>query len=201
MVRRIARVVAVLPFLLFAAADAGAQYGRTIASAGDEGRYFDYFYAQRWSAAGAEQAGAAVGGRLMWAVDPTPPSRGIVLPRTYVGGYMMRVNGNPMSGETLHVGVQADLAVTRTIQSERVDPLVSLAVGALTQSREASGHAASLAALSRSGSTVPIIAPGIGVRLRLAPGLNLRTDLRRTQELGEDRSGYLEFATGVSLGT
>jgi hypothetical protein len=199
MVRSWFAVVSVMPVLFVATTELSGQHGGVATSGAEDARYVDYFFAQRWTADGAERADGAVGGRLMWAVSPPLQARRAPLPRAYVGAYMMRLNGEIAAGERWQLGTQADVAVSRSTLWERVDPFLSIAVGALRS--DGGPVIGTLADHDRAGrETVLTVAPGVGARIRLTPGLNLRTDLRRLHELGEQRAGYLEFATGLSLG-
>lgn len=167
------------------------------ASNGGE-RYLDYFVSQWWTADRAERQSAAVGGRVMWALPSPAVSPQLPLGRAYVGGYVMRLRHEEESREAWHYGTQADLSVSRSPLFGRVEPLVSLSVGAL----RTTGAPDPLFAAEQqiAGETVLTVAPGIGARIRLMPRLEIRSDVRRLQELGDDPRGYFEMAGGLSLG-
>jgi hypothetical protein len=201
MMRRSIRILFGLGVLLLLPGLVSAQ-GRPASDAGNGGeRYLDYFVSQWWTADRAERQSAAVGGRLMWALPTATENSHLPIGRAYVGGYLMRLRHEGESWEAWHYGTQADLSVARAPLFGRVDPIVSLAVGALRTTAPFDP----LFDLERVNSVAPsqtvlTLAPGIGARIRLMPRLEIRSDIRRLQEMGDDSRGYFEMAGGLSLG-
>ena len=86
----------------------------------------------------------------------------------------------------------------------RVEPLVSLGVGASRIEEElraplplASAHAWTLVGRTR---TLLSVAPGVGFRLLVAPGLGIRGDARQVIDFDETPRRNVEISGGVSIG-
>ncbi|HEX5725864.1 MAG TPA: hypothetical protein VFX98_10395, partial [Longimicrobiaceae bacterium] len=97
-----------------------------------------------------------------------------------------------------------------------VDPVVSLGVGALRREETvwrpvvapepgprfawvAGDDRPERLARERRQETSLTLAPGVGARLRVAPGLALRTDLRDVLAVGGGTRHHLELSGGISL--
>ena len=121
--RRMIRSVLALAMVFGAPSSLLGQAGMRAAVGGQavERPAFDYFLS-RYRAAGAEQGGAAeaVGARLMWPVAS----------RAALGGYVVRAPDESDWSHTWRYGAQADLRVTNQSVAGRVDPLLSLGIGA-----------------------------------------------------------------------
>ena len=133
--------------------------------------------------------GQAVGARLMWELAP--------LSRTSLGGYLVHSPDEEGWTGSWRYGAQADVRVTRVPVAGRVDPIVSLGVGAIRalddREPEARGQLF-------ERSTHLSVAPGLGVRFRLAPGFGLRGDARQVLDFREGVERNLELSGGLSLG-
>ena len=139
---------------------------------------FDYFLS-RYQGEGEVEA---VGARLMWSLG-----------RTSVGGYFVHAPEEQAWAGSWRYGAQADLRVTRRPVAGRVDPFLSLGVGAsrLLEGRER------LLAPARTHLSV---APGVGLRFRLRPGFGLRGDARQVLDFHDGVKRNLELSGGLSLG-
>ncbi len=104
-----------------------------------------------------------------------------------------------------HYGVQADLRLTRSPLMGRVDPLLSLGVGAVRVEEPAAGSllAPVPGALGRSSevrtTTDPSLVPGVGARVHLLPWLGFRGDVRMLVDFRDGARRDLEIAGGLSI--
>lgn len=188
-------------------------------------RYLDYYMSRfrlGWSSEDSEGTDA-VGGRLMWSMAPlvsfwdTP-----WLDRALLGGYVAHTPEDADRMEVMRFGAQMDFIVTPMPLAGRIEPLVSLAAGAVRvtepgihwrsvpyllvdeQGERRLGTAPSPmleASLPDRTHTSPSLTPGIGARIRLLPGLSLRTDARRVIDFRDGATGNLELSGGISVGT
>jgi hypothetical protein len=175
---------------------------------------FEYFVAR----SRLEQGGVAsrldgVGGRVLWPL----PAGGPLLSRMAVGGYLTHAEEDGREPDMWHYGVQADLRLARSPLAGRVDPLLSLGVGAvrveepvavapppaplfdpgpslLTPLRD--GGARSPAPRTR---TSPSLVPGVGARVHLLPWLGFRGDVRMLVDFRDGARRDLEVAGGLSI--
>lgn len=191
----------------------------------DARRYLDYYMSRfrlAWSSGNAEETDA-VGGRLMWSMAPLVPSWNTPwLDRALLGGYVAHTSEDVDRMEILRFGAQMDFIVTPEPLAGRIEPLVSLAAGAVRvtepgiqwrsvpyivpdgQGERGIGAAPPLmleASLPERTHTRPSLTPGIGARIRLLPGLSLRTDARRVIDFRDGATGNLELSGGISVGT
>jgi hypothetical protein len=106
-----------------------------------------------------------------------------------------------------HYGAQADLRLASQPLIGRIDPLLSLGVGALRTSH-ASGCGTAAAAnacgpQTSSGrarsETAAAVSPALGLRVALLPGLAVRSEVRDVIVYRGAPRHSLELATGVSL--
>ena len=138
--------------------------------------------------------------------------------RLAVGGFVTSTSADDDRVRARHVGVQADLSLTDRWLAGRVEPLVSLGVGAFRARRMATDGPppsplcvrppldAALAcpavrgdAGARARRDLTAVTPGIGARVALLPGLALRADVRDViVHDGGPRHGA-EVAVGVSF--
>jgi hypothetical protein len=153
---------------------------------------------------------AGFGGRIMWSVPALLEVEQPLLRRSAVGAYLVQVREDGERRELWHYGVQADLSLARAPLLGRVTPLVSMAVGGVRAVED-------LAATIRTAEFRPLvfmehaaplesrvtnhlaITPGVGMRVRLIPGLDLRGDLRRLVTLPDHVEARTEFAGGLSI--
>lgn len=211
-----------LVLTLSVAAAAAAVAPRAAAQAGDpyappraEFRpSFEYFVAR----SRLEQGGVAsrldgVGGRVLWPL----PAGGPLLSRMAVGGYLTHAEEDGREPDMWHYGVQADLRLARSPLAGRVDPLLSLGVGAVRVEEPAAvappraplfGPGASLLTPLRDGPagspalrtrTSPSLVPGVGARVHLLPWLGFRGDVRMLVDFRDGARRDLEVAGGLSI--
>ena len=133
--------------------------------------------------------GEAVGARLMWALAPQS--------RTSVGGYLVHSPAEQGWTGSWRYGAQADVRVTRLPVAGRVDPFLSLGVGAsrtlATREPEERGQLF-------ERTTHLSLAPGVGVRFRLRPGFGIRGDARQVLDFRDGIERKMELSGGLSLG-
>jgi hypothetical protein len=106
-----------------------------------------------------------------------------------------------------HYGAQADLRLGARPLGGRVEPLLSLGVGALRTRHESDCGALPPvrdACPPRAGGrvlaeTAPAVSPALGVRVGLLPGLALRSEVRDVIVYQGTPRHTLELATGISL--
>jgi hypothetical protein len=204
-----ALLLLVVPACIGAAPPAGAQVFPPDARPRVDARpAFEYFVARNRLELGDGATDlSGVGARLLWplaGVSPTP-----LLARTDVGGYLVHSPRDGAEPEMWHYGVQADLRLTRGSVAGRIDPLVSLGLGAvrveepakhtpIVPFRDPEARAAASAPRTRTDASV---VPGVGARLRLLPGLGLRGDVRMMVDFGERTTRNVETSAGVSITT
>lgn len=185
-------------------------------------RYFDYFVTRYGvdGTTGGQKELDGVGGRVMWQLAPlVGGSRQGWMGRTLLGGYLVHTSRDAEEMEVWRYGTQADLRVTPPALPRWIDPFVSLGVGAVRVEEEgrvavpgvllrASPNdvpgAYRRAPLERTGgdgrpATSLSVTPGVGARLRLFPGLDLRGDARQVLDFRSRMRSHLEVAGGLSL--
>lgn len=159
---------------------------------------FDYFVSrfQGIGEGSAEKVRDAVGGRLMWRLTP----------RAALGGYLVHAPAIRGGEEAWRYGAQADLRVADLEIGTRVQPILSLGIGALHEQvplvrpvpvPPGRTETAELDMFQRMTLSV---APGLGVRIWLMPGLALRGDARRVIDMDDSNRRHFEFSGGFSLG-
>jgi hypothetical protein len=111
-----------------------AQQGTAqIPARGTVERYFDYFVNHRLDVVASErEAVGGFGGRMMWSLSPgaEPVSRSLA-ERVALGGYIVHMPAAPGDPEVWQYGTQADVAVSPFPIAGRIEPLVSLGLGAV----------------------------------------------------------------------
>lgn len=188
-----------------------AQY-RSTPAVTDRGveHHFDYFVNQRLRMMNeGREALNGVGGRIMWSLTP---GNAVASRRVALGGYVIHASSDGDSPDVWQYGTQADLMVSSAPVGGVVEPLVSLGVGAVQFGdpgrfpAAAAPHTAPGAHPDPAGTpkeagrkTRLEIAPGIGARVRLLPGVNIRSDVRSVLEVGNRTRPDLEFAGGFSF--
>ena len=163
---------------------------------------FDYFVSSYRGAAGGE--GDAVGGRLMWPMARVAPASRWVS-RTYLGAYLVHSPDEEDRGESLRYGAQADLQLADRPLVGRVEPLLSLGVGASRVERELRSPLPLVGdqggwALREEARTLFSVAPGVGFRVLVVPGLGIRGDARQVIDFDETPTRNVELSGGVSIG-
>jgi hypothetical protein len=156
----------------------------------------DYFLSRYHGVDGAGEI-EAVGARLMWSLAPLR-RQSALLDRTSVGGFLVHSPDENGFTASWRYGAQADLRVTRLPVAGRLDPFLSLGVGAsrLLDS-EAPESGARVIVAPRTHLSV---APGVGLRYRLAPGFGLRGDARQVLDFREGMQRNVELSGGLSFG-
>ena len=190
---RLGLAIAILlaaPSLLFAQGDVRAQ----VDGVGVGGPEFDYFLSRYRAADGEAEA---VGARLMWSLAPLRRESAL-LARTSLGGYLVHSPVEQAWAESWRYGAQADVRVTRLPIAGRVDPFLSLGVGAsrVLDARDVADRERLLG----EPRTHLSVAPGVGLRFRLAPGFGLRGDARQVLDFQDGVRRNLELSGGLSLG-
>ncbi|HEX8272997.1 MAG TPA: hypothetical protein VF615_10195 [Longimicrobiaceae bacterium] len=213
------------PFLVLTlsiAAAAAAAAPRAAAQAGDpyvppraEPRpSFEYFVARsRLEQGGVSSRLDGVGGRVLWPL----PAGGPLLSRMSVGGYLTHAEEDGREPDLWHYGVQADMRLARAPLAGRVDPLLSLGVGAVRVEEPVAAApppaprfdpGASLLTPLRDGParspalrtrTSPSLVPGVGARVHLLPWLGFRGDVRMLVDFRDGARRDLEVAGGLSI--
>lgn len=204
-------VVVLAALLAAAAVPARAQVAPAAGAAEGDTRYFDYFVSRLRPADGGGSELGAVGGRLMW------PLAGVAgegwtasLHRAAVGGFLTHAPAEPGDPELWRYGAQADLPLVAQPLAGRIDPVLSLAVGAVrvrTPGGAQLPDADEVPPLLTSAVVVPprtdhdlSLAPGLGARVRLLPGLDLRGDARQVMDIGDGEvRRQLELSAGLSV--
>ena len=165
---------------------------------------FEYFVARnRLEHGGGASRLDGVGGRVLWPLAAAHA----VLSRMAVGGYLTRAGADGQEPDLLHYGVQADLRLSRSPLMGRLDPLLSLGVGAVRVEEPAGGSLLTPLRDPRGAEpaphtrTDPSLVPGVGARLHLFPGIGFRGDARLVVDFRERTSRSLELAGGISLET
>lgn len=163
-----------------------------------------------------------VGGRVLWSLAPLATRLGApLLTHASVGGYLVSTAAQLERGEMWHYGIETDVRVTTTPLAGRVEPLVTLAAGAVHIDEPA--RRMMLAPGAMAGERVPdaprmpavvpdleltllspaqagiSLAPGVGARVRVLDGLNVRTDVRPVIDGRSEGRRFLELSGGISL--
>jgi hypothetical protein len=159
---------------------------------------FDYFVSRYRDAGPSAESGGvgAVGARLMWPLASLSGSP--LLTRASLGGYVVHSPEDEELTRSWRYGAQADVRVTRLPVAGRVDPLVSLGVGA-SRMQQPPAPVGREARVSQT-RTYLSVAPGVGLRLLVTPGLGLRGDARQVLDFSEGVQRRVELSGGLSLG-
>lgn len=193
--------VAILALVLAAGAAPGAaaQAGDPYAPPRVEPRpSFEYFVARnRLERGGTASELDGVGGRVLWPLRASGP----LLSRMAVGGYLTHAQEAGEDPDMWHYGVQADLRLTRSPLLGRLDPLVSLGVGAVRVQEPAGRSLLTLPgrAPALRTTTDPSLVPGVGARVHLLPWLGFRGDVRMLVDFRDGARRDLEVAGGLSI--
>ncbi len=189
-------IAAVLSCTLFSPAN--AQQAAPPRAGG--GGSVEYFVAcSRMALGGGRTDLDGVGGRILWPL----------VSRMALGGYVVHTPEDSEDVEMWHYGVQADLRLPGPGLVPRVDPLLSLGVGAVRVEEEPGRTPTAppllLAAEPRSAPARPetslSLVPGLGAKLRLVPGLDFRGDLRMVVDFRDRTTWNLELSGGISIPT
>ncbi|HEX7240378.1 MAG TPA: hypothetical protein VF263_08945 [Longimicrobiaceae bacterium] len=194
-------ILAVLSCTLFSPANA-QQHEES------RGGSVEYFVARSRMALGGGRTDLdGVGGRILWSLArrDAPP----LVSRMTLGGYVVHTPEDTEDVEMWHYGVQADLRLPGPGLVPRVDPLLSLGVGAVRVEEEPGTTPTAppllLAAEPRSAPARPetslSVVPGVGAKLRLVPGLDFRGDLRMVVDFRDRTTRNLELSGGISIPT
>ncbi len=166
-----------------------------------------------------------VGGRVLWSLAPVAARSGLpLLERVAVGGYLVHASAALEERELWHYGIETDVRLTRAPLAGRIEPLVTLGIGSIRQEEPGTSHLLAPTGPVVYGSTDPAavpsksapsaetefaaytqtitslaLTPGIGVRIRLLPRVDLRSDLRSVVGLREEGRPHLELGAGISL--
>lgn len=225
-------VSTIVALLGIAPVHAHAQAATSGASRAATGQWFvDYFLSHNRvnSEDGASRTLDGVGGRMMWSLAPLAgSSRSSFLTRTAAGGYLVHTPGDADGQEMWHYGAQADVRMTSAPVAGRVEPLISLGLGAVRvdepgewiavtpETRIAEPAPRQTADLTPMPVVLPAlpqvqvlspprvttrvsVAPGIGARVRLLPGINIRGDMRVLFDVDDHTRRTTEFAGGLSM--
>jgi hypothetical protein len=134
--------------------------------------------------------------------------------RLALGGFATYGRPNDGGLTTWHYGALADLRLLARPIAGRVDPLLSLGVGAFRTRREVDrplgGQCSGTPVIADvcppralehavDVETAPAISPAVGVRVGLLPGLALRAETRDVIVYRGAPRHTMEFATGLSL--
>jgi hypothetical protein len=209
--------------VLLAALPARAQFGAP-AYPGLGGRLVvEAFLSEHRSADGTSgtRRQDGVGGRVLWYLAEGGARTGITS-RLALGPFLVRTDdagasaGSPQR-RSVHAGVELSARTLAAPLGGRVDPVLSFAVGAFHM-REAPARPrelpwlvvtdlprrfeqpAAFADQARARTSTSLaLTPGIGVRLRVLPGLALRADLRDAVVFRAGPRHFVELIGGVSL--
>jgi hypothetical protein len=140
---------------------------------------------------------SGAGGRLMFNLGGSSETTNLWLRRPSIGVFAV-VTPAEDDVQTLHAGVQFDARIFRGPLRGRIDPFVSLGLGAF---RLRTGDAAP-AAFAANRSYVDIAAtPAVGSYLHLLSSLSLRGDLRDVVVFGDNATSHnLEASLALSVG-
>lgn len=186
-------------------AHAGAQSDLPLSTPRAEGRVsLDYFLSRNRL---AREAGHTeldgIGGRVMWPLAALHGRGSTLLDRLSLGGYVVHTPEDGDDTQMLHYGAQADFRVAGSPLAGRVDPLLSLGVGAVRVEEPEPAHPYVMAPEALHAApevrTSPSLVPGIGARIHLLPALGFRTDLRVVIDFRERTTRSLELSGGISL--
>lgn len=187
----------------------------------DRPRALEYFVARNRMTLGTGTTKLdGFGGRVMWSLASTPAPLGS---RAWLGGYVVHTPEEENDAAMWHYGVQTDLNLTRNRVAGRVDPLVSLGLGAVRVAEPVKRLVPSprpLVELTPDGRTSELaprttavpgreleartslsVVPGIGARMRLVPGLDFRGDVRMLIDFRSRTTHNLEVSGGISIPT
>lgn len=172
---------------------------------------FEYFVARSRLTLGAGSAAEldGIGGRILWSLAPLAGERsGAVLSRLALGPYLVHTPEDREDVEMWHYGVQADVLLARAPLAGRVDPLLSLGVGAVRVEEPLENVEPVPPLLRRPDLAVDpfertrtdlSLVPGVGARMGLLPGLDFRGDVRMVIDFRERTRRNLEVSAGLSL--
>ncbi|HEX2094815.1 MAG TPA: hypothetical protein VHG28_20590 [Longimicrobiaceae bacterium] len=175
----------------------------------------EYFVARnRLTLGGGPTELDGVGGRILWPLTAVTGTDALPLAsRIAVGGYVVHTPRDAEEMEMWHYGMQADLLVPVVPAESRIDPLLSLGVGAVrvdeptripvpAQHLTVIGAPGKLPALRTERTHTDLsLVPGVGARLRLLPGVDFRSDLRMVIDFRDRTRRNLEMSGGISIPT
>jgi hypothetical protein len=153
--------------------------------------YLEYF------ATGASRTApgdAGFGARLLLRVPSSAP----VLDRMAVGAYLAKIPGEPGTGRREY-GVHTEWVAAPRMGG--IDPVLTLGLGAVRREGAWTWRVAArpLRVPTPESATALSVAPGVGARVHVAPGVAFRGDLRRSLALDERGMNATEVAAGISL--
>lgn len=196
--------IAALITMLPASAN-GQQAGSRRSAVPEASRYLDYFVSHYRTAGSAASPGEldGVGGRLMWSLAPLAGGQDSWLRRTLLGGYLTHSPSEDESVDMLRLGAQADLLLFRAPVAERVFPFVSLGMGAVRVEQAGWRHGPPMtlriAPPTERRDVHLSLAPGVGARIQLLPGVALRGDARQVIDFRDGIRNNLEISGGISV--
>jgi hypothetical protein len=213
------RLVGALGVLLGVSVPAAAA-GQWVPRPAFEAFYTRAGYAGAPVAAGRVRAGG-LGGRVMWplAAGDAPSGASWLARRASVGLFGAYTPSEELAFAAGQVGVAADVVPVGALGG-RVAPFVSIGAGALHTSTQARGlvphptvrpelaagagaavaGVAGAAALGPRSTTAFLLAPGVGARVQVRPGVAVQGDLRSLVTFGGGGPRqHPAFATGVRL--
>lgn len=186
---------------------------------GEAARLLDFFVARSRMELGSGTTRLdGFGGRVMWSLAATPAPWGS---RTWLGGYLVHTPQDQNDAAMWHYGVQTDLKVAPAPLAGRVDPLLSLGVGAVrveepvkrlvpppmvlldrgpgTGSGIFAPRPVDAAPREMEARTSLSLVPGVGARVRLTRGLDFRSDVRVLMDFRSRTTRNVEVSGGISV--
>jgi hypothetical protein len=155
----------------------------------------------RFAAGDAPVAVEGVGGRFVWTTPPVLGDPTSLAARTSLGVFgvfLPRQNG--LGYTTLHAGGELSVRPLPAPVAARVEPVVSLGVGALrTDVADRVRVGTRDLALGDRADMSLALSPGVGARVALVPGLDLRADVRDVITFREAVRNNLAYGVGLGM--
>jgi hypothetical protein len=159
-----------------------------------------YYTRLRLDADGGPAAADGIGGRLMWSVTrPEDAGTSWLAEHASVGLLAAHTPAQRLGFSTLHLGAVVDVQPLLAPIAGRVTPYVSLAAGALrtTLSSDAATSSRPRSPLTDRSNTTATLAPGVGARVQLTPGIALQGDLRDVMTFRHDTRHNVGLGAGL----
>jgi hypothetical protein len=154
----------------------------------------------RFAAGGDPVAVEGVGGRFVWTAPPVLGDPTSLAARTSLGVFgvfLPRQNG--LGYTTLHAGGELSVRPLPTPVA-RVEPVVSVGVGGLrTDLADRVRVGTRDLALGDRADMALALSPGVGARVALVPGLDLRADVRDVITFREAVRNNLAYGVGLGM--